>query len=444
MFKTTKAKVIFVAIFSIICITITAMLIVYQKIDINEKNEDVAEEISKENNEKDVLGIDLKGKYNQNDLIIEEKSVTLAKAEIRYFQISGLKNKNVENSINKEIEHIALNYYKEKIKNLNEVVNVQVSMWEAANFANTISFELNYYAKIDNDDDDFYQGIKCLNFDLNTGEKIEIEKLFTSDAQMENILRNATYYSLIQEHVEENLAGDFTVSDYGNIEDDIAEIIFAYKNGKITDFCYTPTYIKFYYDEHIIFIYMEDYAEYIAIYNRYLSEQSLYENDNIGMKNLYTLTIRYNDIYYYQNYQNENNYFIDISIDFHSADTDEFAKNLIDNKILDIEKEIENVKQKASQNPNEFYILNYYMSIYTGENTDFEQIVTNYNECGNAYEITVHDFEENIEPIIIQYNRGVEFAAIPDYVYDFTEMLDLGPYTLIEYYNPETGEKIVL
>lgn len=444
MFKTTKAKVIFVAVFSIICITITAMLIIYQKIDINEKSEDVAEEISKENNEKDVPGIDLKGKYNQNDLIIEEKSVSLAKAEIRYLQISGLKNKNIENEINKEIEHTALNYYKEKIKNLNEVVNVQVSMWQAANFANTISFELSYYAKIDNEEDDFYQGRKCLNYDLNTGEKIKIEKLFSSDAPMENILRNAAYYSLIQEHTEENLAGDFTVSDYGNIEDNIVEIIFAYKNGKITDFYYTPRYINFCYNDHLISIDMKDYAEYIAIYNRYLSEQSLYENDNIGIKNLYTLTIRYNDIYYYQNYQNENNYFIDISINLQSADTDEFAKNLIDNKILDIEKEIENVKQKASQNPNEFYILNYYMSVYTGENNDFKQIVTNYNECGNAYEITVHDFEENIEPIIIEYNRITEFAEVPDYVYNFTEMLDLEPYTLIEYYNPETGEKIVL
>ena len=86
MFKTTKAKVIFVLIFSIICIIITALLIVYQNIDIEEKSEEIVQEITKEDNEKDVPGIDLKGTYNQNDLIIEEKSITQEKIEIKHIK----------------------------------------------------------------------------------------------------------------------------------------------------------------------------------------------------------------------------------------------------------------------------------------------------------------------------------------------------------------------
>ena len=35
---------------------------------------------------------------------------------------------------------------------------------------------------------------------------------------------------------------------------------------------------------------MGKFAEYIAIYNRYLTADSLYETDNIGIKNIYTLT----------------------------------------------------------------------------------------------------------------------------------------------------------
>ena len=140
MFKTTKAKIIFVLIFSIICIIITSLLIVYQNIDIEEKSEEIVLETSKENIGKDISGIDLKGTYNQNDLIIEEKSITQEKIEIRYLQIRGLKNKTVEEKINKEIQQIALNCYKEEIKDLNEVININVSMWEASNFANTISF----------------------------------------------------------------------------------------------------------------------------------------------------------------------------------------------------------------------------------------------------------------------------------------------------------------
>lgn len=444
MFKTTKAKVISVTIFSIICIAITAILIAYQSIEIEEKNQEIVEKVSKETKEKDVQGINLKGTYNQNDLIIKEKSVTLEKVEIRYYQISGLKNKGVENKINKEIEQLALNCYKDKIKNLNEVVNIQISMWEASNFADTISFELSYYAKIDNDDDDFYQGTQGLNYDLNTGEKITIDKVFTSDAPIENVLRKSAYYSLIENHVEESLAGDLTVLDYGNIEDDIAEIIYAYKSGKITEFYYTPREIYMFHDDRTITIDMKDYSEYIAIYNRYLSKESLYENDNIGIKNIYTLARRYKDVFYYENYQNENNYFIDISIDFQSAESDEFAKKIVDDKIVEIEKEIEKVKQKVAQNPDNFYILNYYMSVYTGEEWSLQQTLTNYSERGNTYEMTVHDFEENIEPIIIDYNRQEESGDVPDYVYDFSKMLKIGPQSTTEYYNPETGEKIVI
>ena len=442
MFKTTKAKVIFVAIFSVTCLIVTAILIVYQSIEIEES----IGKISGETEEKDVPGIDLNGTYNQNNLEIEEKSLSLEQIEIRYFQISGLKNKEIENKINKEIEQKALNCYKEKVKDLNEVINVQVIMKNTANFANTVSFELSYYAKIDDDDDGFYQGTQGLNYDLNTGEKITIDKFFTSDAPIENVLRKSTYYSLVENCSEENLAGDFIVLDYGNIEDDVAEFIYLYKKGRITDFYYTPRYIYVCYDEDkIISIDMNEYAEYIAIYSRYLSEESLYENDNIGTKNVYTLAERLNNMYYYQNYQNENNYFIDIAVDSQNADSDEFAKKLINDKIVEIENEIETLKQKAAQHPNEFYILNYYIMVYTGDDWTSGQTYTTYYELGNTYEMTVHDFEENIEPIIMAHNKEtVTGDWLGYYVYDFSEMLKIEPQSTTEYYNPEKKKKIVI
>ena len=444
MFKTTKAKIIFVAIFSAICIITTTILVLYKNIEIEEVPE-VIEEISKETSQKDTSGIDLKGTYNQNDLKLEEVSVTQKKVEIRYFQISGLKDKNIEEKINKEIEHIALNWYKEEIKNLDEVINVNVSMWKASNFANTISLEIDYVAKIDDDDDGFYQGVKGLNYDLTTGEKITIDKVFTSDAPIEEILRKSAYYNFVSCKIEDNLAGDLIVSDYGSIEDEILNIINLYKRGKIKEFIYTPQDIILYYAENqSINISMEDYYDYIAIYNRYLTGESLFENNNIGIKNIYNLSSRYNDIFYYQNYQKEDNYFIDISIDFQSEFSDEFAKKLTQEKIDAIEEEIEKVKQKVKENPNNFYILNYYINIYTGEEWSTKQKLTYCYERGNAYEMTVHDFEENIEPIIVEYNRQGESGGIPDYIYDFSQLLKIEPQNTVEYYNPETQEKVVI
>lgn len=446
MFKTTKAKVISVVIFSVICIIITTLLVLYKNIEIEEvENSGVIEETNDENKAKDVQGIDLNGTYNQNDLIIKEVEVTKEDVEIRYLQISGLKNKTIENQINKELEEVALNWYKEEIKKLDEVINVYVSMWNYANFADTISFEINYIAKIDDNSDNFYQGSKGLNYNLNTGEKIKVNQLFTSDAPIENILRRAAYYSFVSGTIEDNLAGDLVVSDYGDIEDEIVEIITAYKKGKIKEFYYTPQMIYLMYrEDKMLTIEMKEFSECIAIYNRFLSKESLYENNNIGTKNIYTLANRYNDIYYYQNYQKADNYFIEISIDFQTSQEDEFAKKLVQDKIKAIEAEIEKVKQKSVQNPNSFYILNYYISIYTGEDWETKQTRTTCWEHGNFYEMTVHDFEENIEPIIREYNRQDGGGGIPIYVYDFSEMLKIEPQTLTEYYNPETGEKIVI
>ena len=268
MFKTTKAKVIFVAVFSIICILVTAMLLLYKNIEIEEKNEQDTQEIQEQVIEKDVSGIDLKGTYNQNDLKIEEKSITQEKVEIRYAQISGLKNKKIEEKINKEIERAALNCYQKQVKDLDKVINVYVSMWNTANFANTIAFELSYIAKTDDYSDDYYQGLQTLNYDLNTGNRITIDQVFTSDAPIENILRKSIYYDLISRKAEDNLAGDLVVPDYGNIEDEIIRIINLYKRGKITEFSYNPMEIILFYDEdEAVFIKMKDFAEYIAIYN---------------------------------------------------------------------------------------------------------------------------------------------------------------------------------
>ena len=425
MFKTTKAKVIFVTVFSIILVITTVLLIIYRNIEIEERQQGDMGKFSDEQSENSFLGIDLKGKYNQNDLIINKKNITREKVEISYCQIYVLKDKIIQDKINKELEQVALNFYKEEIKDLSEVINVSVNMSETANFSNTLSLEISYVAKIDDNGDGFYKGRKGLNYDLTTGEKISIDKLFTSDAPIEDMLRKSAFYSFIQTRTEDNLAGDLVVSDYGDIENEIALFINTYNRGKITGFSYTPMDIEIWYDDDCsVVIDMKQYAKYIAIYNRYLTQETTFEVNNIGIKNLYMLTDRNKDIYYYTNYQNVDNYFIDITVDFQSAETDEFAKKLVQDKISAIEKEIENLKQFASRNTNKFYILNYYINVYTGHEKSTQKNLTYCSEIGNSYEVTVHDFEENIEPIIIDYKRqnGIGMA---NYVYDFNNVLKI-------------------
>ncbi len=285
MFKTTKAKIIFVIIFTIICILVTTILVIYKNIEIEEDiTIDTIDELPKPQiqEEKDVEGLKDIESVKENNLKIEEKNATNEKVQARYFQINGLKDKKVQNKINKEIEQKALNCYKDKVKNMDEIINVSINMWNISNFANTISFELTYFATISDYTDDIYYDSFALNYDLNTGEQISFDKLFTPDAPIVDILRESAYYQLASDRAELNLAGELTVLDYGNIEEDVANIISLYQNKKIDKFYYNLSSIMFEYEEgKVINIDIQKYADYIAIYNRYLSEQSLFEESNI-------------------------------------------------------------------------------------------------------------------------------------------------------------------
>ena len=443
MFKTTKAKIISVIIFSIICIFITLLLIIYNNIDIKEEMEE-QEEILEEANTKDVPGIDFNGTYNQNDLLINEQNYSEDKIEILYYQIEGLKNKTIQNNINQNIKDTAFNIYKDKINDLNQIENISVVTTLRGNFANTLSLYIAYYAKKNDDTDDFYEDFKTLNFDLTTGEEITIDKLFTSDAPIEDILRKTVYYSVVSENSEQTLQGNYIVEDYGNIEEKCAEYIMNYKKGKITQFNFTPTYIYLFNpDNTFVLIKIEDYYDYIAIYNRYLTDEDIFENNNIGLKQMYNFVDRVNEQFYYSKYEKNKNYYIDIVIDYLSKQ-DEFTDNLINEKVKDIEAEIEKVKQEVEKNSKNFYILNYYITVTQYASANDEAYIT-YFEFGNTYEMTVLDFEETIEPIVIEECKTSSYELPITYmIYNFTDILKVAPQTTIEYYNTKTGEKTVV
>lgn len=447
MFKTIKGKLIFVVIFSVICIIITSILVMYKRIDIKYDNSEETSktEETKANESTNEKGIDLKGKYNQNDLKIVEKRVTKERVEITYFQIDGLKDQKIQDKINKEIEIEALNGYKENI-DLDKVVNASISLYVTANFSNILSFSSFSWGKINDDSDDLINVQKGFTYDLNTGNLIKLEDLFTTNAPITEILRKSAYYGFVSNRAEMNLSGDLQVNNYGNIEEDVADFIEQYKNGKITDFYCTPSAIMIVYDEIYIPVSFEEWADYISIYNKYLSSESLYKSNNIGYKNLYTLTDRtLNDFYYYTNYQNEKNYFIEISVLWDEDNSSDFEKQLVSNKIKDIEREVSDLKVKANQDTNNFYILNYYIEINGFFEQSLDENLVSVKEWGNYYDMTIHDFETTIEPIIIKYDRSAnEGGGIPEYVYNFTDVLKIEPQRLTEYYNIETGEKVVV
>ena len=126
MFKTIKGKLIFVVTFSVICIIITSILVMYKRIDIKYDNSEEISKIeeTKANESTNEKGIDLKGKYNQNDLKIIEKRVTKERVEITYFQIDGLKDQKIQDKINKEILEIMKNDKKNSFGKINLILPI--------------------------------------------------------------------------------------------------------------------------------------------------------------------------------------------------------------------------------------------------------------------------------------------------------------------------------
>ena len=444
MFKTTKSKVIFVATFSAICIIITTMLVIYNNIDINqnENKENTSQSIEIE---KDVQGIDIKGTYNQNSVKFEEKSYKSDKVESYYCKMTGLINKTIENKINTEIEQIALNCYREKAKELKDIEKIRVYVTNRGNFANTVSFQI-AYTIVNTKTDYYYQEQMGLNYDLRTGKEIELKDLFTSDAPIRDILRKSLYTGLLLYNTEDKLNGEVIVKDYTDIEDNICQFIKKYENGEHIDFSYNAKMINVQYDKTKEFrIYMEEYPEYIAIYNRYLTKEDIYADNSIGFKNIYTLVNKYDDPSSHQIYQKEENYLIQINVSNYIGEDDNngISKKLVNDRIEGIENEIKKLKETAKQNKNSFYIMNYYIIYYLQSAQEDEDKIVVCQEDGNTYEMTKHDYEETVEPVVIEISRRDGADLMESELFDLKKVLNKEMEHVTEYYNLTTGEKVV-
>ena len=172
-----KKLIIFVIVFAMVAIGITAGLII-TKNDVNndemetENKQEIAETAELINEPKEKT-INLYGTYEQNNLKTEEIEYYVESEDknIKILQIKGLKNKSVENKINNSLKEKAI-----------EAINSNIELY--ANFSNVISSAYG-------------------NYRLTDGEKIELEDLFTKDTDLRSIVRMALYRDLLQKQRDE-------------------------------------------------------------------------------------------------------------------------------------------------------------------------------------------------------------------------------------------------
>lgn len=265
--------IIFLVIFTIIAIGITTVAIITklnsQKQTITSKSEEEPTIIEVEKIVDTVKGIsDYTDTYDENDLIFTDVEISNG---VKCSQISNLKDKTVENAINKEIMDISSN---------KEFVNI--SSYVNANFANVLSISITY-THGDNVENVY------LNYRLDTGEKIEFEDLFIDSANIKFILSQSLYKGLVVAAFPFNEPTvDLTSRDYGYVEEELLKYMASYNKEGVSSFFFTNKVIYFKIAGKEFSIFMPDFYKSIAIYNRFKTETSLYAGEqSTAQKNLF-------------------------------------------------------------------------------------------------------------------------------------------------------------
>ena len=323
----------------------------------------VEEEIGEEYNRYD---------YN-DDGIYDEISNRIS---IDYLQIDGLINSYVEKKINDKILNKVEELKKEYIKDEHKgKINISVNSYSPG-YANVLSIDVCAEA-YDATGEEYYTHEKLLknevsglNIRLDTGEEIVFEELFTKDTDINFIIAQSAYENIVRsmKYVEPDdedvYSWDFDMDslDYGLIENDVIRYVNKF-NRNLSD-------LKFTFTERMIVIYfqtndndygieyftidMYDFVDNIAIYTRFLTDESLYVGGDLEARTYvfrYALEEEYASEYEYD--EISNNVLVQIS------------SNAGPGYEADVKQRVEKVKNYLIReaDPTMVYICSFYIDL---------------------------------------------------------------------------------
>ena len=357
-------RLIFVILFLLVAIGVTAYLVIANPFAKEEEEpEPVQEEIDNEvptlsRNHVSLLNYDT-DTFDYNELKIYEMKETFEDHEISYYQIDGLKNASIEEKINSHLKIDLENAIIEAQNNGNIRENrFNVWTYNTSSFANTLSICYTIYS-YDFDDDDpnvSYQwyGYVPENYDLTTGNNLQIQDLFTDDTLGADIFNDTFYSEFVSSYAStdwDEEGWSLIVADYKDIEEEILELMMDFNDGKD---------IPFYFDEQTVTlaenyarIFFDEHLDFVAVYNKFKTSSSIFTGKYQALKNLPVLTKRYNSDY--QVVEESENYYIDLSLDrIYNNFYDE--KDKIDEAIIErlfestkeyVDNEVKTMKKEA-------------------------------------------------------------------------------------------------
>lgn len=381
-------KLLAVILVGIACVVLTIVLIVIKINSLNEKYKldeptNVFESKDKKDDEdkKYVLGEDdtldfndietkkfyiIDGtEYDNNDNNRAYEAIQSGKKVQEIIKINGLKNKEIENNINSNIN--------QKIMEFSQDNYDYVSCNVKGNFNDILSIEYGASAGTRNI-------IKGYNIDLNTGNEIPFEDIFTKSAPIASLISNNFFKKLAWDFdvdVDYDVVGEekyferrayfsnMNNRDTSDYEDKGLEIANWYKENKGNiNYSITPMLVTIYdvetkEDRYNVTIPLYENNYCVAIYKRFKSNNSIYEKDvNCSGFVPYSMPMSYysgckvdKDI---EHGKVLKNLYLDMSIASYTSINNEKIESM--SKTL-VQNLIQEEKNKAMSNPSKYYVL---------------------------------------------------------------------------------------
>lgn len=427
--KPFKIKVwVLILLYTIIALIVTGALIFIENSSSNENNVFISTPLGPQIlNDDNIIPLKLSDKYAINNITIKDVEeeigevyathdfgdgpYTVKRISVQYSQIDGLKDSDIENKINK--------FILDKINSLKETViidehdgkiDINVCIYHPGygNFI-TIETSANAYEK------DVY-GVGMYSTEmifseyeaeyirLDNAREVTFREIFTKDADLNYIIAQSAYDSIIGSHkyvqsddYEYEFDLDMDKIDYAKIENDVIRIVNYFKrNMNSIMFHLSERYIYFTVnDEQYLTIDMMKHIDSIAIYSRFMTNESLFENGDLPKKTyVFRHAYEYEDGQDYSYKELGNNMLV--RIDTYS----EAGYELI---VEERENKVKNYLIRESDT-SQVYIYNIYLSC--SENWE--------NSSGNVLIMNRSFFEDNKDNILRYLSPADEFEE-PQY-----------------------------
>lgn len=423
----TNKIIISLIVFAIISITITAILII-QKNNTSAPNQEITSgDVNIAVKHDKIIGTKINQKYNQNDLEIIETQMQEDGLEYVSIRISGLKNKEIENKINEDIAREEASLKENVLSNeMGEYDSRYLSEYVNANFSNVLSLAL-YGSKYGSNSRNQLNESRYLNYDLTTGNRLKLEDLFVPGADIDLYAQNSIYKELLHDTFSEK--GVFFDPQYWEsgectyVVDEIDELKFIKEFNKYKtapkEFCFSYNQISIVYGEdydNYVYIRFKDCMDDLAIFDKFVTEEGIFERDDIGVKNLYVCSNATTGKGYYT-------FIDDVTSNFR---IDARVYPVVNERILESQKYIEtleklkqdiagrknDIKEIAKKNKDKYYYLTINVTIndfipkyyctYSEQDITYDEFYVYTEE--DLYEVDKTDFSDWFENKLISAN----------------------------------------